>query len=40
MNMVEYEFFMIEETHKMIEGIIDIVSNIIAKLDEVEEDND
>lgn len=40
MNMKEYEVFLIEQTNRIIEDIIDIVSNIIANLEEVKTNND
>lgn len=40
MTIEEYEVFLIEETNRIIESIIYLVSNIVAKLEEVENDND
>lgn len=40
MTIEEYEVFLIEETNRIIESIIDLVSNIVAKLEEVENNND
>lgn len=40
MTKFEYEVLLIEETHKMIENIIDIVSNLVAKLEEVNVNDD